>query len=65
MDDETLSACVSICTMEFINDGIEEMCIGCGRTMDEIVEFTDANNKRRIEINETALSRLHTHRIDK
>jgi len=51
--------------MEFINDGIEEMCIGCGRTMDEIVEFTDANNKRRIEINETALSRLHTHRIDK
>ena len=46
--------------MEFMSDGMEEMCIGCGRTMDEIVEFYDANNKRRIEIKELALSRLHT-----
>jgi len=50
--------------MEAMAEDTEEMCIGCGRTMDEILEFYDANNKRRIEIKELAIGRLHTHGLD-
>ena len=31
------STCISICMIE--DNGIEDMCIGCGRTMAEITEF--------------------------
>ena len=50
------STCISICMIE--DNGIEDMCIGCGRTMTEITEFYNADDCRRIEINRLALNRL-------
>lgn len=50
------STCIQICMIE--DNGEEDMCIGCGRTMTEITEFYNADDTRRTEINGLALSRL-------
>jgi predicted Fe-S protein YdhL (DUF1289 family) len=41
-----LSPCVGICTM----DGALGFCLGCGRTADEIAEWSSAGDERRGEI---------------
>ena len=54
------SPCIGICLLE--DDGLEDVCIGCGRTAQEIENYPILNTpedkiKRKI-INEKALNRL-------
>ena len=54
------SPCIGVCLIE--DNGQEDICIGCGRTMDEIEIYRVMNTKddiakRRI-INKKALNRL-------
>ena len=52
--------CIGICTIE--DNGVEDVCIGCGRTMDEITNYpiinTPENIAKRNKINKQALIRL-------
>jgi len=54
------SPCIGVCLME--DNGLEDICIGCGRTMDEITNYPILNTPEDIalrrEINELALNRL-------
>ena len=54
------SPCIGICLIE--DNGIEDICIGCGRTMDEITHYPILNTPKDIakrkEINAKALNRL-------
>jgi|TARA_B110000495_G_C22937222_1_gene548200 predicted Fe-S protein YdhL (DUF1289 family) len=54
------SPCIGICTIE--DNGVEDICIGCGRTMDEITNYpiinTPENIAKRNKINKQALIRL-------
>ena len=54
------SPCIGVCLME--DNGLEDICIGCGRTMDEITNYpvhnTAEDKAKRIEINAKALNRL-------
>lgn len=44
------------------DNGIEDFCVGCGRTMEEITKYPQTNTPESIaireEINENALNRL-------
>ena len=54
------SPCIGVCLIE--DNGIEDICIGWGRTMDEITNYPILNTPediaRRKEINKEALNRL-------
>ena len=54
------SPCIGICLLE--DNGVDEICIGCGRTVEEIEEYpiynTPEDIAKRKEINEKALNRL-------
>lgn len=52
------SPCIGICTI--VDNGLEDICIGCGRNMKEIERWTTYTDKDKIEINEIALKRLET-----
>ena len=43
---ELASPCVNICKVE------DDVCIGCGRTLDEIANWTSMSNEERKQINE-------------
>lgn len=47
------SPCVSICQLDF-----DDVCIGCGRTKEEIMQWAAASPARQWEIVENALERL-------
>ena len=54
------SPCIGICLIE--DNGADDICIGCGRTMDEIENYpimnTPEDKAKRREINIKALNRL-------
>ncbi len=50
----TASPCTSVCQL----DG-DEMCIGCGRTIDEIMGWTRMSAAEKIAANRRAADRRH------
>ena len=46
------SPCVRNCCLDK-----EDICIGCGRTVDEIIRWSDADNKEKSEVLEAAKNR--------
>jgi predicted Fe-S protein YdhL (DUF1289 family) len=48
------SPCVSVCEL----DAAGQLCIGCGRSLGEIGEWSAAGNARRWQICDTAAQRL-------
>ncbi len=52
------SPCVNICTL--VDSGIEDVCVGCGRTAEEIESYPISTNTEKALINEKALKRLET-----
>jgi predicted Fe-S protein YdhL (DUF1289 family) len=54
------SPCIGVCLIE--DNGHDDICIGCGRTMDEISNYPILNTPENIafrrEINAKALNRL-------
>lgn len=54
------SPCIGVCLIE--NNGHDDICIGCGRTMDEISNYPILNTPEELalrrEINANALNRL-------
>jgi predicted Fe-S protein YdhL (DUF1289 family) len=54
------SPCIGVCLIE--DNGHDDICIGCGRTMDEISKYPILNTPEDIafrrEINAKALNRL-------
>nr|WP_293241880.1 DUF1289 domain-containing protein [Panacagrimonas sp.] len=51
-DDPAASPCVGICRV----DG-RDVCVGCGRTIDEITQWARSDSARRVQINELAAER--------
>lgn len=51
------SPCVNVCT---IKDGL---CIGCGRTLDEIAHWTSMTNKERKQINERISNSIQCEKV--
>lgn len=49
------SPCVSVCKLVDL-DG-DDVCCGCGRSVDEIMQWREAGNERRLEILEAASTR--------
>jgi len=49
---KVISPCIKICTLQ------NGFCIGCGRTTQEIAEWTKASDKRKREILERLPDRL-------
>lgn len=43
-----------------MDNGLEDICIGCGRNLKEIERWATYTDKDKIEINEIALKRLET-----
>ena len=54
------SPCIGVCLIE--DNGVDDICIGCGRTMEEIKDYPILNTPEDIalrrEINKKALNRL-------
>ena len=46
------SPCIKICTL------VDKICIGCGRTQQEIKEWLTATDQRKIEIKESSGKRI-------
>ena len=44
MTKEVESPCISVCRYE------DEVCVGCGRTVDEVVEWYNMTNEQKQEI---------------
>lgn len=53
-DHTVASPCISICEL---NE--DDVCLGCGRTLNDIAEWSGANNERRRVIVAAARHRLH------
>ena len=53
-DSET--PCIGVCIIE--DNGIEDICIGCGRNLKEIERWSTYSDADKIEINGQALIRL-------
>jgi len=51
------SPCIRRCTL----DG-EDLCVGCGRLLDEILEWAPASTERKLEIRAAAAARLEERR---
>lgn len=47
------SPCTGVCTLD-----AENVCIGCGRRLDEIAEWSQASNPRKQRIVELARARV-------
>ena len=52
------SPCTGICTL-----GAEDICIGCGRTIDDIAEWSRAPAARQRAIVEAAASRMSRRKL--
>ena len=52
-DDPAASPCVGICRV----DG-QDVCVGCGRTIDEITQWSRSDDAHRVRINALAAERL-------
>ncbi|MBE7928377.1 DUF1289 domain-containing protein [Pseudomonas saudiphocaensis] len=52
MGDKTKNPCVSICKVK------DDICIGCGRSRDEMKAWKSMKNKERRAVNEMAAARL-------
>jgi predicted Fe-S protein YdhL (DUF1289 family) len=52
------SPCVRRCTLD-----AEDLCVGCGRTLDEILAWAGAPTDRKIAICSAAASRLEQRRV--
>lgn len=52
MGDKAKNPCVSICRVE------DDICIGCGRSRDEMKAWKGMKNKERRAVNEMAAIRL-------
>jgi predicted Fe-S protein YdhL (DUF1289 family) len=46
--DLTDSPCVGICSSTNVGDAV---CIGCGRTAEEVIEWNTYSDEKRVEIN--------------
>lgn len=55
--DPDASPCVRRCTLDE-----RDLCIGCGRTLDEILEWSAAPTSRKIQIRSDAAARLQDRR---
>jgi len=53
--DQVASPCTRVCTLDPL-----DRCLGCGRTLGEIVEWGSASNSRRREILALLPARLKT-----
>lgn len=51
------SPCISVCQLNS-----ERVCVGCGRTLDEIAEWLDADDARRTAIRAAAAARARRFR---
>jgi len=51
-DDPAGSPCVGVCRV----DG-QDVCVGCGRTIDEITQWARSDTARRLQINARAAER--------
>ena len=47
------SPCTGVCRI-----GVREHCVGCGRVMDEIIDWSRASRARQLVIREQAAARL-------
>ena len=52
------SPCVRRCTLD-----PDDLCVGCGRTLDEILEWAAAPTPRKLAIRSAAASRLEQMRL--
>lgn len=52
MGDKAKNPCVSVCKLR------DDICIGCGRSRDEMKTWKGMKNKERRAVNEVAASRL-------
>jgi predicted Fe-S protein YdhL (DUF1289 family) len=52
LGDKTKNPCVSICKVK------DDICIGCGRSRDEMKAWKSMKNKERRAVNEMAAARL-------
>ena len=57
MPDPDASPCTGTCTLDR-----EDVCLGCGRTIGEIIEWTGASAARRREIRASLPERLRARR---
>lgn len=58
VSDKVRSPCVSICAL----DG-DDICVGCYRTMDEIMHWSQMNNDQRREVLQKIAERERKHLI--
>ncbi len=52
MGDKAKNPCVSLCKL------LDDICIGCGRSRDEMKAWKGLKNKERKAVNERAVKRL-------
>lgn len=52
MGDKSKNPCISICKLK------DDVCIGCGRSQDEMKSWKRMKNKERKAVNELAAERL-------
>jgi|TARA_B100001741_G_C16093116_1_gene387488 predicted Fe-S protein YdhL (DUF1289 family) len=52
------SPCINICTL--VDNGLEDVCVGCGRTAEEIEAYPTLTNEQKSDVNKDALLRLET-----
>ena len=52
MGDKTKNPCISICKLK------DDICIGCGRSRDEMKAWKGMKNKERKAVNDLAAERL-------
>jgi predicted Fe-S protein YdhL (DUF1289 family) len=57
-EDPDASPCVRRCTLDE-----RDLCIGCGRTLDEILEWSAAPTRRKVQIRSEAIARLQDRRF--
>jgi len=55
-DDPLASPCIRNCTLDR-----EDVCLGCGRTISEIMEWANASPVRKLEIKAMLPERLREH----
>jgi len=55
MAEPHISPCIRRCTLDE-----EDVCLGCGRTLDEILEWSNATLARKLEIRASLPERLQT-----
>lgn len=54
---ETKTPCVEICEYENTEKDVERVCGGCGRTAEEITEWSTATRERKRQIVKAAKAR--------